>query len=425
MNLGRIENVDISNRYFKTKIISDSSHLFKFPTLNFNFALVWNTAASNPGWSDPNTSWGGIETNVCSADRSYELIRLKWFSTGMDAEQVFHKLQDGYRMERAKYATNLADEVMRMCWHSDPIQRPSFDQLDEMLGSQLETSLRRQYIDLNDPYVQSNVDRTEDYLSMMADIGYANVTGRPPSLQLNNYVNIPSAAETHINKSVYHSTDVNSCYNNLFRVTLFLCSVISFFKCSYLREDYLMMFPRIDLPSPSSETSDYLSMCSPKSPLSPVSPSISTPQFVAESGYSSVKSSKVNEKDAVDTVEMCPILNNGVRAFSNPQYQDHSTLKLFDSNHPPKNTSKKIQNVFRFWSLIYLWVVYYYLLKVSVWIISLIVLLLWMISMRIKSFSSPCLCSNRMKALTVIKLTELTSIKTSRKSPKKGEEIIF
>jgi len=233
---------------------------------------------------------------------------------GMDAEQVFHKLQDGYRMERAKYATNLADEVMRMCWHSDPIQRPSFDQLDEMLGSQLETSLRRQYIDLNDPYVQSNVDRTEDYLSMMADIGYANVTGRPPSLQLNNYVNIPSAAETHINK-----------------------------------EDYLMMFPRIDLPSPSSETSDYLSMCSPKSPLSPVSPSISTPlKFVAESGYSSVKSSKVNEKDAVDTVEMCPILNNGVRAFSNPQYQDHSTLKLFDSNHPPKNTSKKIQNVFRF-----------------------------------------------------------------------------
>ena len=117
-------------------------------------------------------------------------------------EQFFRKLQDGYRMEKPKYATNHVDKVMRMCWLTDPNQRPNFADLEEMLGVQLETSVRRHYIDLNDPYVQANTNRTEDsidYLSMMGNVNYANI-GSAPSSQLNDYVNV--APVTKANKSV-------------------------------------------------------------------------------------------------------------------------------------------------------------------------------------------------------------------------------
>lgn len=123
----------------------------------------------------------------------------EWIYAGMEAnEHLFRKLQDGYRMDKAKYSPDQVDDVMRMCWHTDPNRRPSFDKLEEMLGSQLETSVRRQYIDLNDPHVQSNASRTVesiDYLSMMANVSYANLAGRPPSLQPNQYINVPAAAK--------------------------------------------------------------------------------------------------------------------------------------------------------------------------------------------------------------------------------------
>jgi len=107
-------------------------------------------------------------------------------------EQFFRKLQDGYRMDKPKYATKHVDEVMRMCWLEDPNQRPNFATLEEMLGAQLETSVRRHYIDLNDPYVQSNTQRTMesvDYLTMMGNVNYANI-GSAPLSQSNSYVNV-------------------------------------------------------------------------------------------------------------------------------------------------------------------------------------------------------------------------------------------
>ena len=120
--------------------------------------------------------------------------------TGMEAdEQFFRKLQDGYRMEKPKYATNHVDEVMRMCWLTDPNRRPNFASLEDMLGVQLETSVRRHYIDLNDPYVQLNTNRSGesiDYLSMMGPVNYANI-GSAPSTELNHYVNAPATAKAN------------------------------------------------------------------------------------------------------------------------------------------------------------------------------------------------------------------------------------
>ena len=129
-------------------------------------------------------------------------------ATGMEADEHFlRQLQAGYRMERPKYATNHIDEVMRMCWLSDPNRRPAFGRLEQTLGAQLEASVRRQYVDLNDPYVQSNADRTQDtsdYLSMMATVDYANVGSHPPPRpsSSNDYVNAPRITDVNDSKLV-------------------------------------------------------------------------------------------------------------------------------------------------------------------------------------------------------------------------------
>lgn len=120
----------------------------------------------------------------------------------MDAdEQFFIKLQDGYRMDRPKYAPKKVYEVMMECWARDPLVRPDFAALSEMLGNQLESSVRRHYMDLNDSYVQSHQianGQGPDYLDMVSPPDYVNVGGRPSprpprhSSSPSAYVNVPN-----------------------------------------------------------------------------------------------------------------------------------------------------------------------------------------------------------------------------------------
>ena len=121
---------------------------------------------------------------------------------GMDAdEQFFIRLQEGYRMEKPKYAPRQLYEVMKSCWDRDPVSRPDFTALSETLGSQLEASVRRHYMDLNDAYIDSHQTNglATDYLAMMSSPDYVNVGGgsRPSpmpnrrSLSSPSYVNMP------------------------------------------------------------------------------------------------------------------------------------------------------------------------------------------------------------------------------------------
>lgn len=122
----------------------------------------------------------------------------------MDAdEHFFLKLQEGYRMEKPKYAPKKLYEVMVECWARDPLSRPDFAALSETLGAQLESSVRRHYIDLNDSYVQANragADGATDYLAMMSPVDYVNVGGAaghpspmpPRHSATTGYVNIPT-----------------------------------------------------------------------------------------------------------------------------------------------------------------------------------------------------------------------------------------
>lgn len=61
---------------------------------------------------------------------------------------------------------------MLSCWCANPESRPLFHSLEKSIGKLLENGVAEHYIDLNEPYLRSNVSNFEeghvDYLSCMA-----------------------------------------------------------------------------------------------------------------------------------------------------------------------------------------------------------------------------------------------------------------
>ncbi|XP_057365386.1 vascular endothelial growth factor receptor 1-like isoform X1 [Daphnia carinata] len=114
---------------------------------------------------------------------------------GMEAdEQFFIKLRQGYRMEKPKYAPNMIYQIMKNCWLHDPTERPDFTALSEALGEQLNPTVRRHYLDLNEAYIESNnAKESTDYLSMMNPVNYVNVGSGPSPMPGRQYANVPSA----------------------------------------------------------------------------------------------------------------------------------------------------------------------------------------------------------------------------------------
>ncbi|XP_075235082.1 vascular endothelial growth factor receptor 1-like [Lycorma delicatula] len=89
---------------------------------------------------------------------------------GIDAERLYQRLEEGFRMEKPEYATKDVYDVMLDCWQEIPSKRPSFTDLAEKLGGVLEDSVRKHYVDLNNPFLKENAEflSEQDYLSMLS-----------------------------------------------------------------------------------------------------------------------------------------------------------------------------------------------------------------------------------------------------------------
>ncbi|XP_008191844.1 vascular endothelial growth factor receptor 1 isoform X1 [Tribolium castaneum] len=118
---------------------------------------------------------------------SFGIVLWEFFSLaktpypGMEAdERLYNKLLDGYRMESPEYAPKEIYKMMSDCWHAKPLLRPTFSKLSERIGSLLEDTVRRHYIDLNDPYLVMNTQRLEDghsdYLAMLSPPNFENLS---------------------------------------------------------------------------------------------------------------------------------------------------------------------------------------------------------------------------------------------------------
>ncbi|XP_060666911.1 vascular endothelial growth factor receptor 1 isoform X3 [Drosophila nasuta] len=91
---------------------------------------------------------------------------------GIDPNQeLFNKLNDGYRMEKPPYANQELYEIMLECWRKSPESRPLFNVLEKRFANMLGEDAANHYLDLNDPYMRSNTEylrnHPTDYLSLM------------------------------------------------------------------------------------------------------------------------------------------------------------------------------------------------------------------------------------------------------------------
>ena len=78
-------------------------------------------------------------------------------------------------MEKPRFAPNSAYQLMNDCWNATAHHRPTFADLEHLLGQQLEHSARQHYIDMNESYELANFQATgsPDYLDLMANVSAA------------------------------------------------------------------------------------------------------------------------------------------------------------------------------------------------------------------------------------------------------------
>ncbi|XP_066150407.1 vascular endothelial growth factor receptor 1-like [Euwallacea fornicatus] len=149
---------------------------------------------------------------------SYGVVLWEFFSLarspypGMEAdERLYHKLVEGYRMETPIYAPKEMYKLMLDCWNTKPLARPSFTKLSRIIGTSLEESVREHYIDLNNSYVQKNVEDKEgsDYLGMLSPPSF-DVLSTPAPHYINAEVFPTSDNETRPQSQEYLSMDSKS-----------------------------------------------------------------------------------------------------------------------------------------------------------------------------------------------------------------------
>ncbi|XP_076362758.1 vascular endothelial growth factor receptor 1-like isoform X2 [Tachypleus tridentatus] len=88
---------------------------------------------------------------------------------GIDIDEEFYKkLKNGYRMEKPELCPDDVYNIMQDCWKEEPAGRPDFTALVDKLGNLLESSVRKYYVELNNPYSEMNEtsQNNNDYLTM-------------------------------------------------------------------------------------------------------------------------------------------------------------------------------------------------------------------------------------------------------------------
>ncbi|XP_065345799.1 vascular endothelial growth factor receptor 1-like isoform X2 [Cloeon dipterum] len=119
---------------------------------------------------------------------SYGIVLWEFFTLantpypGIDADdRLFQRVEEGYRMEKPRYATTKLYRVMRDCWNFLPSQRPSFSQLADIMENMLGDDDRMHYMNLSQKYLKPTIE-VEDYLQVMR---------APTHKEQSAYVNVP------------------------------------------------------------------------------------------------------------------------------------------------------------------------------------------------------------------------------------------
>ena len=76
---------------------------------------------------------------------------------GMEVDEEFYrKLKNGYRMEQPSNCPDAIYDLMKLCWVEDPTERLDFTEISKRLGNYLGENVTQHYIELNEPYEETN-----------------------------------------------------------------------------------------------------------------------------------------------------------------------------------------------------------------------------------------------------------------------------
>ncbi|XP_046459939.1 mast/stem cell growth factor receptor Kit-like isoform X2 [Daphnia pulex] len=79
---------------------------------------------------------------------------------GINVGHVLMKeILKGYRMDKPELAPNFFGDMMADCWKSDPKERPTFSQMEEIICSHMESSVSSDYLNMNAPYAKLNEEK--------------------------------------------------------------------------------------------------------------------------------------------------------------------------------------------------------------------------------------------------------------------------
>lgn len=180
---------------------------------------------------------------------------------------------------------------MLSCWCANPESRPLFDDLEKSVSKLLENGVAEHYIDLNEPYLKSNVSNFNtgqtDYIALMG----APDCHAPPTP--NNYVNSHIIA---MQQAPHTST----------------------------QPDYLAMSPPIDINSPMPSGIDTHDSHFPFS-------SINSPTIVNNLNAISESSPKLRNKIS-DIPEEIPMLKRSNQSFHSDSDSDQNTSDVLPVN---------------------------------------------------------------------------------------------
>ncbi|XP_042875758.1 vascular endothelial growth factor receptor 1-like [Penaeus japonicus] len=109
---------------------------------------------------------------------SFGVVLWEIFSLGQNPysgvefdENFITKLEKGVRLSQPRFSTYDMYRIMGDCWEGNPLDRPSFSDLETRLGEMIGEAERQYYLELNQPYQVDNTEST--FLSRLQSPDYS------------------------------------------------------------------------------------------------------------------------------------------------------------------------------------------------------------------------------------------------------------
>ncbi|KAL7631652.1 UNVERIFIED_CONTAM: hypothetical protein RMT77_018041 [Armadillidium vulgare] len=97
---------------------------------------------------------------------------------GFPLNQMGTALVKGMRLEKPRYCNDQIYSLLLHCWRSNPVERPRFNQIADILSDMLNPMKTKTYVNMNNFYKQKNeewLSRHEDYLDIVTSPDFQNL----------------------------------------------------------------------------------------------------------------------------------------------------------------------------------------------------------------------------------------------------------